>query len=187
MNDKIKILALFGKSGTGKDHIKKHILLNFDMHNIISCTTRPKRQYETNGYDYHFLTDYEFSKKVLDGTMLEATSFNNWFYGTTIESLNKDKINIGIFNIQAIEVLLEDPRLHIIPILISSGKKTRLLRNLQREERPNCEEICRRFLADEKDFLNIPFRYKIFQNLDSSEDYKHSIKDVNWTEMFNIE
>ena len=30
--------------------------------------------------------------------------------------------------------------------------KTRLLRCLNREENPDCEEICRRFMTDEQDF-----------------------------------
>ena len=48
--NKIKVIALFGKSASGKDSIQKWIIksLPSDAHSIISCTTRPKRDYEEN-------------------------------------------------------------------------------------------------------------------------------------------
>ena len=77
MEKKIKILALFGKSASGKDSIQKWIVSNYPQltNKIVSCTTRPPRDNEQEGVDYFFLSDEEFAKKVLDGSMLEATSF----------------------------------------------------------------------------------------------------------------
>jgi len=75
---KIKIIALFGQSGSGKDTLAKCLIKKAtNTHVIISCTTRPKRDYEQDGIDYHFLTNEEFAEKVLDTSMLEATSFRN--------------------------------------------------------------------------------------------------------------
>lgn len=161
---KIKILALFGPSGSGKDTLVKILTKQDNINEIISCTTRPMREYEQDGVDYHFLTVQEFSQKVLDGTMLEATSFRDWFYGTPLESLDENKINVGVFNIQGIECLLKDPRLDVYPIFIACEDKTRLLRTLNRETSPDCEEICRRFLTDLSDFEEIPFEYKTHYN-----------------------
>lgn len=166
MENKYKILALFGKSGAGKDTIQKWLTTNYDMNGIISCTTRPKRDYEKDGVDYHFLSNEEFAQKVLDLSMLEATCFNDWFYGTPLESLKEDKINVGVFNIQGIECLLQDNRLDILPIFIDCSDKKRLLRNIKREKVPNCLEICRRFITDEKDFSDINFDYITFDNND---------------------
>ena len=49
-----------GKAGSGKDTLLKTLLQTspFNMANpIISCTTRPIRDYEKDGVDYHFLTN----------------------------------------------------------------------------------------------------------------------------------
>ena len=159
-----KILAFFGESAAGKDTLAKVLAERDEFHAVVSCTTRPKRDYEQDGVDYHFLTTEEFTKKVLDGTMLEATEFRNWFYGTPIESLKADKINVGVFNISGIECLLKDSRLEVIPVYIACEDKTRLLRSLNRETTPDCEEICRRFLTDKKDFEDIPFEYYTHYN-----------------------
>ena len=167
---KYKILALFGKSGAGKDTIQKWLIEKFPNWNgIVSCTTRPKREYERDGIDYHFLEPDEFAEKVLNGSMLEATSFNDWFYGTSIDELKENTINVGVFNIEGVSCLLEDSRLEILPVYIQCYDRERLYRNLKREKNPNCLEICRRFLTDEKDFSNIPFDFIPYANVYNKE------------------
>lgn len=160
----IKVIAFFGPSSSEKDTLAKILSKRSDVNEIISCTTRPKRDYEKEGIDYYFISTAEFGEKVINGTMLEATSFRDWFYGTPLESLKEDKINIGVFNKQGIECLLSDNRLEIIPVYIACEDKKRLMRSLERETNPDCEEICRRFLADKKDFESIDFEYLTFYN-----------------------
>jgi guanylate kinase len=166
---KYKIVALFGKSGSGKDTVLKALCKNQSTYNrIISSTTRPPREGEVDGKDYYFLDNIAFAEKILNGSFIEATGFKNWFYGTDISSLDPSRINIGVFNINAIECLKEDSNLEVYPILIEAKDSIRLKRILSREEDPDCEEICRRFLADKKDFSNIPFEYSVFENQTST-------------------
>ena len=193
---KIKILALFGKSASGKDSIQKWITTNYPQltNKIVSCTTRPPRSGEQDGVDYFFLSDEEFAKKVLDGSMLEATSFREWFYGTALDQLNPDKINVGVFNITGVECILDDPRLDVVPVWIHASDKTRLKRSLDREDNPDCKEICRRFLADEKDFDEMDdFDYFGWINevgMHESWSYRISelariLWDCGWADLYN--
>ena len=57
MQTKIKVIAICGKSAAGKDTLLQEILkLNRpDVHEIISCTTRPPREGEAHGKNYYFL------------------------------------------------------------------------------------------------------------------------------------
>lgn len=164
MDNKYQVIALIGKAGAGKDSIQKatcefHPLM---FHSIVSCTTRPAREHEVDGIDYNFISLNEFTRKVLNGDMLEATEFRDWFYGTAIESLAIDKINIGVFNPAGVEALLEDPRLNVIVFEVNAPDKQRLMRYLNREEMPDCAEMCRRYFTDEKDFADLDFdRYQI--------------------------
>ena len=169
---KIKLLALFGESSAGKDSIQHWLEHNLkNTHGIISYTTRPSREYEIEGREYHFISDIKFKTLIESNKMLEYTKFNNWYYGTYINELDKNKINIGVFNPEGIRNILSHNDIDILPVWIKASEKTRLLRSLKREAYPNCTEICRRFLADQKDFSNIDFNYEIFLNEYGYNDY----------------
>lgn len=164
----ITIIALAGKAGAGKDTILRYLCDNYDVHEVVSCTTRPMREGETNGVNYHFLTVEEFAEKVMSMEMIEASEFNGWFYGTDITALSEDKINVCVLNPNGIDVLSECRDIKIIPFLVDASDKTRLLRQLNREGDPNVHEIIRRFKTDEEDF-DVLFgeetaRYGIIQN-----------------------
>lgn len=158
---KYKIIALIGKAGSGKDFTLKQLLKKYplDFHEIISCTTRPKREKEVDGLNYHFLSSEKFAQKLIDGEMIEATIFNDWAYGTAYENLRRDEINIGVFNPVGINTLLENKNIDLKVFYIIADDKTRLLRQLNRENDPNCKEIIRRFQVDEKDFSFLDFDY----------------------------
>lgn len=168
MTSKYKIVALFGEAGSGKDYIVKNIMKTElgkrYLNEIISSTTRPPREGEKNGINYNFISYDEFTKK----DFLEYTTFRNWWYGTPIDSLDINKINIGVFNIAGIYQLtnsnINNKRVNCLPIYIKVNPKIRLIRQLQRENNPDCDEIIRRYLTDQKDFFNIPFEYKIIEN-----------------------
>lgn len=178
MENKIVVVALFGKSGSGKDTLLQKIKYAKPEYNkIIMTTTRPKRDYEIDGIHYHFTDPEEFAIKVLNGDLVEATSFNDWFYGTDIHELKEGYINIGAFSIRAIECMLDDNRLKVIPFYIQASDKTRLLRNLNREENPNCAEICRRYFTDEQDFDDIPFEYFTINN-ESNEVFAETVRTI---------
>lgn len=167
---KTKIITIFGKSGAGKDALQKFLIkLHPNFNKIISFTTRPKRDNEIMGQDYFFINHNEFINLIKKHQMLEFTNFNGRYYGTGLKSIKIDTTNVGIFNIQGICNLfrvLPKEEYDIFPIEVIAEDTTRLLRTLNRETNPNCTEICRRFLADEEDFKNIPFIAYNFFNED---------------------
>ena len=97
-----KILAVIGESGSGKDTIVKEVVRKQPLHKIIPCTSRPIRENEIDGVNYHFYTIEDFQEKIEKGEILEHAVFNNWYYGTSFDSLSEEKINIGAFNPSAV-------------------------------------------------------------------------------------
>lgn len=163
----MKIVALMGEAGSGKDTILHRIMEKYPSYfnEIISCTTRPPRQGEKEGVNYHFLSVEDFIRKILNGDMLEATEFNGWHYGTDSQSLTIDKINIGVFNPEGVRCLQEDENIELYVFYVRAAGKQRLLRQLDREENPDVDEIIRRYKADTEDFsfLN-DIKYITLQN-----------------------
>lgn len=132
--------------------------INFPMSKIISYTTRPMRDGEKNHSDYHFITNEQFTKMVMNGEMFEATIFNDWCYGTGIGSLREDFINVGVFNLTGLDTLLDMEaagEIELEAFYINASDKKRVLRQLLREQKPDVKEIVRRFGTDEIDFENI--------------------------------
>ena len=157
----IKVVALMGKAGSGKDYTLSNFLnKNKKLHKIIQHTTRPIREKEIDGKDYHFITKEEFNAD----DFVEYQIFNDWYYGTHISSLDENKTNIGIFSPRAIRQLLKSDCIDLTVFWITAKDKTRLLRQLYREEDPDVKEIIRRYSADELDFENIDFKYYEIRN-----------------------
>ena len=148
---KTNIYAIIGKAGSGKDYILKKVLRNINANGIISCTTRPPREGEVDGKDYHFVPKEYFLNHLND--FLEYQEFRGWLYGTRYEDLSEDKINIGVFNLDGISDLLSSEMADKLKVIyLVADDKTRLIRQLQREENPDIEEIFRRYKTDEEDF-----------------------------------
>lgn len=159
-----KIFCLMGKSSSGKDTIFKEINndKDLDLKPIISYTTRPKRVNETNGIEYFFinkdqLSEFEKENKVIEKRVYH-TVYGDWFYGTINDGqidLNKNNYLL-ITTLEAYESLRDyfgSDR--VFPIYIDIEDGIRLERALERErtqDKPNYDEVCRRFLADNKDF-----------------------------------
>ena len=161
-----KIIALIGEAGSGKDYIMKKVLAAAPerFNEIISCTTRPPREGEVDGVNYFFIDPEEFAYKVLNYEMIEATSFNDWFYGTSYEALRTGVPNIGVFNPDGIRALQGRPDIELIVYKVQCSDKTRLLRQLNRENNPNVDEIVRRYKTDKEDFCDLEFEYITLPN-----------------------
>jgi guanylate kinase len=81
---KSKLILFCGPSGSGKTTIVRHLLNTFpELSFSVSATTRSKRQNETNGHDYYFLSVDEFHEKIENDEFLEWEEvYSNGFYGT---------------------------------------------------------------------------------------------------------
>lgn len=161
------MIVLMGEAGAGKDSMMQAVLKKLaeknhiaDVHEIVSCTSRPMREGEAHGINYYYYHPSEFEQKIINDEMLEFTRFNNWWYGTSYDSVRSDGVvNIGVFNPSGVRQLLDRPDCNIIVYWIRTCDKNRMLRQLNREANPNVKEIVRRFDADYEDFKDIDFDY----------------------------
>jgi guanylate kinase len=159
-----KIFCLMGKSSTGKDTLYKMLLEDgaLSLKKIIPYTTRPMRRGETDGVEYYFCGEKELADLLKRGKVIELRAYDTvqgvWKYFTVddhqIQDLRQNYLLIG--TLEAYGKLRDYfGKERIVPIYIEVEDGIRLERAIGRERQqrePHYEEMCRRFLADEKDF-----------------------------------
>ena len=157
-----KIFYLMGKSASGKDTIYKRVKEQMpELKTIVIYTTRPIREGEQNGREYHFVDDDKLKELQDAGKVIELREYNTvhgiWKYFTADDGqFDGDDNYLAIGTLESY-VQLRDyfGQERLVPIYVEVEDGLRLERALARERMqatPKYEEMCRRFLADAADF-----------------------------------
>lgn len=152
-----KRIILVGKGGSGKDYARKK-LESFGLKYCASHTSRPPRDGEIDGIDYHFISYDEAIEKINEGNFFyESVVFNGWIYGTS--NFEFDKSDLFIMTPKGISKLIDLDRKESAIFFLDIDEKTRRKRL---SERRDADTVERRIQADEKDFENfINYDYRI--------------------------
>ncbi len=156
------IFCVMGKSATGKDTIYGKLLKNgrYGLETIVPYTTRPIREGEEEGREYHFTDEEGFAKLSKEGKVIEDRAYNTvhglWRYFTVSDGIFPDRDYIIIGTLQQYSSLKDYYGAErVCPIYVELDDGARLQRALDREKKqkePKYTEMCRRFLADSEDF-----------------------------------
>jgi guanylate kinase len=84
------VFVITGPSGVGKGTLIRLLRERIpELALSVSATTRPPRPGETQGVDYHFISDDEFARHVADGDFVEWAEYSGRRYGTLREELER--------------------------------------------------------------------------------------------------
>ena len=159
-----RIYYIMGKSATGKDTVYKELRKRCPgLKTIVPYTTRPIRDGETDGVEYHFATNDELELFKNSGKVIELRTYQTvmgpWNYFTMDDGqfdLEKENQYLMIGTLESYEKMcLYFGSDVLIPVYIEVPDGIRLHRAVAREDsqkKPNYREVCRRYLADETDF-----------------------------------
>lgn len=185
-----KIFYLMGKSSSGKDTLYKRILSDdrINLDTIIPYTTRPIRDGEVDGIEYHFVTESQLHEIEKSGKLIELRSYDTfhgvWNYFTVddgqIDLVNKNYIVIGTIESYC-EMRDYFGEQTVIPIMIDLDDGVRLQRALSREisqQVPKYEELCRRFLADAIDFSDEKMEQAGIKKIFHNDDLEHCLEEI---------
>ena len=159
-----KIFYIMGKSSSGKDSIYRQLEGNQELglKRLVIYTTRPIRDGEENGREYFFADENKLKEFRRNGKLIEARTYQTVYGPWTYFTADDGQVSVGNDSYLGIGTLESFVRLReyygnevMWPIYIEVEDGERLERALAREktqEVPKYEEMCRRFLADAKDF-----------------------------------
>lgn len=153
-----------GKSATGKDTIYRELFEKnrSNLKKIIPYTTRPIRDGEIEGEAYHFCDEAQVEAFLAEGKIIELRAYDTvygiWKYFTADDGQfdleTGNYLLIGTLEVyeQLVKYFAEGC---VVPVYIEVEDGERLMRAIAREKQQatqKYEEMCRRFLADAKDF-----------------------------------
>ena len=157
-------------------------------------TTRPIREGEVPGETYNYISDKEMQEYVEGknkNKLIESRTYQTihgpWTYATIAdEQFNTQEDLIMLGTLESYNKVKEYFKDKVIPIYIEVEDGIRLERALKREKEqkePKYTELCRRFLADSKDFSEENIKNagieKRFQNIELHRCIDEIIEYVN--------
>ena len=189
-----RIYYLLGKSATGKDTLYKEILKRRPkLRTVTMYTTRPIREGETDGVEYFFTDREELERQLASGKVIESRTYQTIAGSWTYYTVDDGQFDVADESCLMIGTLESYEKMcayfeagKMVPVYIEVPDGIRLLRAVKREEnqkKPNYREVCRRYLADEKDFseenlerLGVTKRY---QNTDMEICVEEILRDLD--------
>uniref|UniRef100_A0A669EWS8 MAGUK p55 scaffold protein 7a n=1 Tax=Oreochromis niloticus TaxID=8128 RepID=A0A669EWS8_ORENI len=87
--DKHRLVVLVGPTGVGLSELKKKLLISDPQHFSVTIphTSRPKKNQETDGVDYHFISKQLFDTDIHNNKFIEYGEYKGNYYGTSLDSI----------------------------------------------------------------------------------------------------
>ncbi|EKN63718.1 guanylate kinase [Neobacillus bataviensis LMG 21833] len=168
---KEKIFVYTGPDGSGRKTISKMVATAFDMETVLSYTTRSPRHYETDGEDYHFVTEESFKQMQAQEAFLESVEIDGIHYGIREQDIveafqNHDYVYLTL-NPEGTEKLKTMYGDGVVRIFIYANRDTVIRRQ---KERQDSEEVIARHLSHYDEIMNYKNSCEhAFENFDSPQ------------------
>jgi guanylate kinase len=152
------MLVLSSPSGAGKTTLSRRLLETDPCVELsVSVTTRPKRDGEIEGRDYHFIDRARFDRMVKDGELLESAEVFDHCYGTPRAPV-RAALAAGrdvLFDIdwQGTQQLRETARSDLVSVFVLPPSATELERRLKTRAL-DTDDVIRRRMARAADEMS---------------------------------
>uniref|UniRef100_A0A3Q0SU72 Discs large MAGUK scaffold protein 4 n=1 Tax=Amphilophus citrinellus TaxID=61819 RepID=A0A3Q0SU72_AMPCI len=167
--------------GPTKDRVNDDLLSEFPdkFGSCVPHTTRPRRDYEVDGRDYHFVSSREqMERDIQSHRFIEAGQYNNHLYGTSVQSVRQvaEQGKHCILDVSANAVRrLQAAQLHPVAIFIRPRSLENILDLNKRLSEEQARKALDRAIKLEQDFLEC---FTAIVHGDSFEEVYHHVKVV---------
>ena len=154
------LIVLSGPSGVGKDALlKKMEEQKYPFHYVVTVTSRPRREGERDGVDYHFISQQEFQRMIDNGELLEWANVYGNYYGVPrkeiSQALSKGKDIIVKVDVQGAKTIKQ-----ILPqavfIFLRPPSMEELERRLRQRRSESDRDLALRLRKAEEEMKSLP-------------------------------
>jgi guanylate kinase len=143
-----RLFVITGPSGVGKGTLIRELLDRVpDLELSVSATTRPPRPGERDGFDYHFLSEEEFSRRLAADEFLEHASYAGYRYGTLVSEV-EPRLGRGVGVVLEIEIQgarqVRERQPAAVPVFVAPPSPDALRERLEERGTDSPEAIERR-------------------------------------------
>ncbi|XP_005383224.1 PREDICTED: disks large homolog 1 isoform X9 [Chinchilla lanigera] len=167
--------------GPMKDRINDDLISEFPdkFGSCVPHTTRPKRDYEVDGRDYHFVTSREqMEKDIQEHKFIEAGQYNNHLYGTSVQSVREvaEKGKHCILDVSGNAIKrLQIAQLYPISIFIKPKSMENIMEMNKRLTEEQARKTFERALKLEQEFTE---HFTAIVQGDTLEDIYNQVKQI---------
>lgn len=156
-----KIIVILGKCCAGKDTLARFMADNLGFNFVVSTTSRPMREGESEGNPYHFISDEEFQRKIANGNFIEyreyKTNGGNWHYGVEKSVVIDNECYVAVLDMVGLRELKSRFGNRVFSIYLVASPLERKIRCIHRGDF-NIDEWNRREESDSLMFTDVALK-----------------------------
>ena len=154
------LLCILGKSNAGKTTLVKHLEKKYNIKRVVTTTSRPMRDGEIDGIDYHFVTREDANNSIKNGEFTEYAEYkvankDTWIYGKKISDIDTSKTSLIVLNPIGYKKLKSIYKDEVLCLYIKPSFMKRMFRALKRDGLKNIKQTLVRIKNDYIDFKGI--------------------------------
>lgn len=139
------MLALVGKSGSGKTTIEDELIHKYGFKRAISYTTRKKRENDVEGVNYFFVSREDIERLKQEDRLGECITYIDDIYALDKEQCKADRV--VVVALEGLKQLKENKDLCVVSIYLDVSKEVRKERMLNRGD--SLENVEKRLEKDD--------------------------------------
>lgn len=167
------LLCLLGKTASGKDFLASKLCERTGLKQLISYTTRERRQNE--GDTHIFITNDEYQQLQDSGQIAAFTQIGQYKYCCTVQQLYENDIYvidyIGLKNLRKLNL----PGLRLVTVYINVPDEVRERRAITKRKDDKVKFRIRSVAEREQ-----------FREMLKNADFDYSVSNIEWTKAYSV-